>query len=170
MVPEQILHYIYAVLYSPSYRNKYAEFLRTDFPRIPFARDRDLFTNLAALGRKLIDLHLLKSTDLDKLTCRFQGKGDNRVENQAYNVKEKRVYISKTQYFEGIESDVWEYQIGGYQVLDKWLKDRKTRILSTEDIKHYCRVVTALAKTIEIQQEIDLSYPQVERNVVSITP
>jgi hypothetical protein len=67
-----------------------------------------------------------------------------------------------------VETEVWKYQVGGYQVLEKWLKDRKKRILSTEDIKHYCRVVTALAKTIEIQRKIDELYPQVEKDVVTI--
>ena len=81
-------------------------------------------------------------------------------------MKERRVYINKTQYFEGVEPEVWEYQIGGYQVLDKWLKDRKKRILNLDDIKHYCRVVTALSKTIEIQTEIDVLYPQVEKDTI----
>lgn len=166
--PENIFDYIYAVLYAPIYRTKYADFLKTDFPRIPFTKDENLFTKLAALGKKLVELHLLRSSDLDKPICRFQGKGDNRVEKQTYTQKEKRVHINKTQYFEGVEPDAWEYQIGGYQVLDKWLKDRKKRILSTDDIKHYCRVVTALAKTIEIQGEIDKLYSQVERNLLEI--
>jgi predicted helicase len=166
--PEDIFQYIYAVLYAPSYRSKYAEFLRTDFPRVPFTKDRELFTKLAALGKKLVDLHLLRSPELDKPICRFQGKGDNRIEKQVYNEKENRVYINKTQYFEGVEPNVWEYQIGGYQVLDKWLKDRKKRLLSLDDIKHYCRVVTALAKTIEVQGEIDKLYPNVEKDTVLI--
>ena len=163
--PEDIFHYIYAVLYAPTYRTKYADFLKTDFPRVPFTRDQALFKKLAALGEKLVELHLLKSSELNKPICRFQGKGDNRVEKQSYSPKEKRVYINKTQYFEGVEPDVWEYQIGGYQVLDKWLKDRKKRILSMEDIKHYCRLVTAIAKTIEIQGNIDELYPEIEKTL-----
>ena len=143
--PEEIFHYVYAVFYASSYRTKYAEFLKADFPRVPFTSHRDLFVKLGRLGKRLVDLHLLRSSELNKPICRFQGKGDNRVEKQTYNQKEKWVYINKTQYFEGVEPEVWEYQIGGYQVLDKWLKDRKKRILSLEDIKHYCRVVTALA-------------------------
>ena len=166
--PEEIFCYMYAVLYAPSYRTKYAESLKSDFPRIPFTKDKDLFTKLAALGKKLVDLHLLKSSELDLPICRFQGKGDNRVEKQAYNEKEKRVYINDTQYFEGVEPEVWKYQIGGYQVLDKWLKDRKKRILTTDDIKHYCRVVTALAKTIEIQTQIDEFYLEVEKDTISL--
>jgi len=166
--PEDTFYYIYAILYAGTYRKKYAEFLKTDFPRVPFTKDRELFKTLAVLGEKLVDLHLLKSSELNKPACRFQGNGDNRVEKQSYSPKEKQVYINKTQYFEGVQPDVWKYQIGGYQVLDKWLKDRKKRILNLDDIKHYCRVVTALAKTIEVQSEIDKLYPEVEKDTVSI--
>jgi len=167
--PEEIFYYIYAVLHASDYRTKYAEFLKTDFPRIPHTKDRDLFRKLAALGTRLVELHLIKSSGINKPICRFQGKGDNRVEKQAYNQKEKRVYINKTQYFEGVEPEIWSATIGGYQVLDKWLKDRGQRILSLEDIKHYCRVVTALAKTIAIREEIDQFYPEVEKNLLTIS-
>ncbi len=160
--PKEVFHYIYAVLYSPTYRTKYAEFLKTDFPRVPFPRDRKLFAELGLLGKRLVDLHLLKSPALDPPIARFQGTGENNVEKQRYEEKGRRVYINKAQYFEGVEPEVWEYQIGGYQVLDKWLKDRKGRVLNLEDIRHYCRVVTALAKTIKIQQEIDVLYSEVE--------
>lgn len=169
LTPEEIFHYIYAVSYAPGYRTKYAEFLKTDFPRIPFTKDRELFLKFAKLGEKLVDLHLLKSSALDKPLSRFQGKGDNRVEKQSYSQKETRVYINKTQYFEGVQPEVWHYQIGGYQVLDKWLKDRKKRILTTDDIKHYCRVVTVLANTIEIQLQIDELYSEAEKATLLIT-
>ena len=168
-LPEGIFYYIYAVLNAPSYSTQYAEFLKTDFPRIPFTKNQELFVKLGQLGKKLIDFQLLKSSELDKPICRFQGKGDNRVEKQVYNQKEKRVYINEGQYFEGLEPEVWDYQIGGYQVLDKWLKDRKKRILNLDDIKHYCRVVTALAKTIDIQAKIDALYPEVERETLAIS-
>ena len=166
--PEEVFYYIYAVLYSPTYRAKYAEFLKTDFPRIPFTRDRELFLELGRLGQRLVDLHLLKSPELDPPIARFQGVGENRVEKQQHNEGEKRVYINKTQYFEGVEPEVWVYQIGGYQVLDKWLKDRKGRLLSLEDIRRYCRIVTAIAKTIEIQAKIDPVYPEAEKNLIVI--
>jgi predicted helicase len=166
--PDNVFHYVYAVLYAPAYRTTYGEPLKRDFPRVPFTKDRELFKKLASLGKVLVDLHLLESPTLNKPICRFQGKGNNRVEKQSYNSKEKRVYLNNNQYFEGVEPEIWQYQIGGYQVLDKWLKDRKTRLLSIEDIKHYCRVVTALAKTIEIQREIDELYPQVEKDVITI--
>lgn len=135
---------------------------------MPFTRDRDLFAKIVHLGRRLLDLHLLKSPELDPPIARFQGAGDSKVDKQRYSEKEQRVYINTAQYFDSIEPQVLEYQIGGYQVLDKWLKDRKGRVLSMEDIRHYCRVVTALSKTIQIQAEIDVLYSEVEKETVSI--
>ncbi len=161
--PEEIFYYIYGILYSNIYRTKYAEFLKTDFPRIPFTKDYKLFNNIAEYGKELIDLHLLKSKDLDQFVTKLQGKGDNKIEKLKYSEKEKRVYINQTQCFEGITKEIWQYQIGGYQVCDKWLKDRKGRSLSLEDIKHYCKIITALQKTIEIQKTIDDIYPKVEK-------
>lgn len=166
--PADIFHYVYAVLYAPKYRARYAEPLKRDFPRVPFTKEKQLFKKLADFGKELMDLHLLKSSALDKPACRFQGNGNNRVEKQSYIQKEKQVYINKTQYFEGVEPEAWHYQIGGYQVLDKWVKDRKKRILNMDDIKHYCRVVTALARTIEVQAEIDKLYARVEKDVLTL--
>ena len=165
---EEIFYYIYAVLYSNLYREKYAEFLKIDFPRIPFTKNYDLFIEMGKLGKRLVDLHLLKSTELDPPLCKFPIKGENRVEKIKYDEKEKRIYFNEKQYFEGISQDIWQYQIGSYQVCRKWLKDRKGRCLSLEDIKHYCRMITALQKTIKIQQEIDNIYEEVERNIIEV--
>lgn len=164
--PEEIFYYIYAVLYSNSYRTKYAEFLKIDFPRVPFTKDYKIFLKMGKYGRRLVDLHLLKSSELDPPSVRFQGKGDNRVERLLYNETERRVYINAAQYFEGIEQDIWKYQIGGYRVLEKWLKERKKRILTLEDIQHYCHAAAAIRKTTEIQEEIDDSYPRVEEEMI----
>jgi hypothetical protein len=197
--PEQIFYYIYAVLYSNIYRTKYAEFLKIDFPRIPFTKDYKLFKKLGEYGEKLIALHLLKSSELDSPVARFQGKGDNKVEKLRYiespspsspHLKggenklkvEKipsplvgegkgegeinRLYINQTQYFEGMHRDVWEYQIGGYQVCEKWLKDRKVSRLSLDEIKHYCRIIAALTKTIDIQEKIDRLYQDLEKEML----
>lgn len=164
--PEQIFFYIYSVLHSNIYRIKYAEFLKIDFPRVPFTTDYDLFTEISKLGKKLVELHLLNSALLSVPMTKFQGKGDNIVKKPLYVEGRGRIYINEVQYFEGIEQDVWEYQIGGYQVLYKWLKDRKGKELSLKEIKHYCRVVTALKRTIEIQEEIDKLYPCVEKDVI----
>ena len=166
--PEDIFYYIYAVLYSNVYRTKYAEFLKIDFPRAPFTKDYSLFIEIGKHGKKVVDLHLLKANELNKPIAKFQGSGDNRTRKQKYDSETKRVHINDNQYFEGIEKDVREYQIGGYHVLDKWLKDRKDRVLSLDDIKHYCRIVTAIQKTIEIQKAIDDLYPEVEKETIEL--
>ncbi|HAK88559.1 MAG: DNA methyltransferase [Nitrospirae bacterium GWC2_46_6] len=160
--PEEIFYYIYAVLYSETYRTKYAEFLKIDFPRVPFTKDYKLFKKMSEYGNRLVNLHLLKSQELDSPIARFQVEGGNRVAKPKYDDNAGRVYINKEQYFEGIAGDVWSYQIGGYQVCDKWLKDRKERILTLDEIQTYCRIVTALKKTIEVQRLIDKLYDEIE--------
>lgn len=139
-----------------------------DFPRVPFTKDYKLFCRMAELGKKLVDLHLLKSPELEPPIARFQGKGGNKVEKPRY--EKKRLYINNDQYFEGVKPDIWEYQIGGYQVCEKWLKDRKNRTLSLEDIRHYCRIVTSLSKTSEIQREIDRLFPRIEQSTIDLSP
>jgi predicted helicase len=165
-LPEEIFCYIYSIFYSNRYRTKYSEFLKIDFPRIPFTNIYSLFIKMAKYGQKLVDIHLLKSKELDPPFARFQGKGDNKVEKLIFNEKEKRLYFNQSQYFEGITKEIWDYQIGGYQVCYKWLKDRKGRTLSLGDIKHYCKVATAIKKTIEIQKKIDKIYPRIEENLI----
>jgi predicted helicase len=162
--PEEIFYYIYAVLYSNTYRKKYAEFLKIDFPRAPFPKNYKLFYKMGEYGEKLVDLHLLKSKEIDQPIAKSQGKGDNKVEKVKY--EQGKGYINNDQYFEGITEEIWIYQIGGYQVCSKWLKDRKGRILSLDEIRHYCKVVTALSKTIEIQKEIDNLYPEIEKEII----
>jgi hypothetical protein len=170
-MPEDIFYYIYAVLYAETYREKYAEFLKTDFPRIPFTADFSLFQTLAALGKRLVDLHLLRSEELDAPLARFEGQGDGRVAKTGkqgfrYDLQKERVYINPKQYFTPVPQEVWEYQIGGYQVLEKWLKDRRDRRLNLEESKTYCRIVTALHRTITIQEEIDALYDSVENKIL----
>ena len=165
--PKSIFYYIYAILHSETYRTKYSEFLKADFPRIPFTKDYDIFSNMAKLGERLVQLHLLQSDELDVPLVKSQGNGNNTVEKLKYDAKEKRVYYNPTQYFEGVTREIWEYQIGGYQVCNKWLKDRKDKILSAGEIRHYCRICNALHKTIEIQKEIDIIYPEVEKNILT---
>ncbi len=158
---KDIFYYIYAILYSNTYRTRYAEFLKIDFPRIPFTSNYKLFIKLGKLGKQLADLHLLKSDELNKPISKFSGKGDNKV-TQRPKYEDERVYINSTQYFTKVKEEVWSYQIGGYQVCDKWLKDRKDRELSLYEIQTYCKIVTALGKTIELQKKIDLIYEGVE--------
>jgi len=170
--PEKTFYYIYGILYSNGYREKYTEFLRTDFPRIPFTSDPELFEKLAAIGKRLVNLHLLCSNELNPPIARFEGSGDGKVQTEKnglrYDSDAERVCINETQYFEGVPPDVWAYQIGGYQVCHKWLKDRKDRRLSLDEIKTYCRITTAISKTIEVQEEIDNLYPAVEENLLAI--
>lgn len=171
--PEEILHYIYAILHASTYREKYTEFLRSDFPRVPFIADRELFTQLAAFGKRLTELHLLTSSELDPPACRFEGEGDamvarTKAQGFRYDPDEGRMYINKTQYFCPIPPEIHAYRIGGYQVCDKWLKDRKERRLDLDDIRTYCRMVTALWRTLEIQQELGILYDDVEDNCVLI--
>ena len=164
--PEEILYYVYGVFYSNIYRETYAEFLKIDFPRVPFTSNYDLFVKMGKLGEELATLHLLKSSELDSPIAKYQGSGDNdRIEKVAYKEDEQRIYINKEKYFEGIAPEVWNYHIGGYQVLRKYLKDRKGRMM--DDAPRYCRIVTALYKTIEIQKQIDNIYPEIEKNLVS---
>ena len=163
---EDILYYIYGIFYSNIYRETYSEFLKIDFPRVPITTNYDIFKQIAALGLKLIDLHLLKNSELDHPTVKFQGQGeDHIIFKPRYAPEEKRVYINDHYYFEGVEPEVWEYQIGGYQVLQKYLKDRKGRRM--DDPRHYIHIATALEKTIEIQKEIDEIYPAVEEEVIA---
>jgi hypothetical protein len=169
---ESVFYYIYAILYAPTYREKYTEFLKIDFPRIPFTKDFKLFQALAALGQRLVDIHLLRSSELEAPIARFQGEGDSVIRmgknNLRYDGEKERVYINTSKYFEGVSSQVWQYQIGGYQVCHKWLKDRKDRCLTLDEIRTYCRIVTALDKTIGIQSAIDKLYPQVEKSLLQV--
>ena len=162
--PEAVLYYIYAVLYSNTYRKKYAEFLKSDFPRIPLCRDYKLFQKMVKLGGKLVELHLTKSSILNRPTAKFEGKGDNLVEDVKYDEKKKLVWINAGRHFGPISKDVWDYQIGGYQVMAKWLKDRKGRQLPLEDIKHYCKIATAIRETISVQKNVDKIYADVEKH------
>ncbi len=163
VTPEEIFYYIYAVLYSNIYRTKYAEFLKIDFPRIPFAKNYELFIQLGELGKRLADLHLLKSKELDKTVSKFPNSGSNKVEKLKY--ENEQVWINKEQYFSGVNEDVWNYQIGGYQICEKWLKDRKGRTLNLDEIETYCKIVTALSGTIGLQKGIDKFYENVEESL-----
>jgi predicted helicase len=164
--PEEIFYYIYGILYSNNYREKYQEFLKIDFPKIPFTNDYKLFQKAAKLGKELIDLHLLKSDKLKKSIAKFPKTGDSRVEKREYNEKEKRIYINGKQYFENVKPEIWNYHIGGYQVLDKWLKDRIGKILSAEDVNHYLKIISTLKYTMDLQKQIDEIYSTIEKDLI----
>jgi len=152
---EDIFHYAYAVFHSPTYRTRYAEFLKIDFPRLPLTSNRDLFFHLAALGRELVALHLMESPKLNDLITEFPVKGTDTVEKIQYYDKDERVWINPTQYFGGVPAAIWNFHIGGYQVCEKWLKDRKGRKLTYEETRHYQRIVVALNETSRDMTEID---------------
>ena len=166
--PISIFAYVYAILYSSVYRIKYAEFLKSDFPRVPFTGDYDLFQLLAAKGQQLVDLHLLKSTTSTKPISKCEGNGELAVNKPTYESNKQRVWINKEKYFSGVTNDVWNYHIGGFQVADRWLKDRKGRTLTSEEVSTYTKIVTALSETITIQSTLDPLFEQVEESLIEI--
>lgn len=162
--PDDIFYYIYAILYSNIYREKYFEFLKSDFPHIPFAKDGGLFFKLSKFGNKLADLHLLKSDSFGSSPVKLYGQGDNSVEKREW--KNDQIWINEKQYFYPVREEIWKYYIGGYQVADKWLKDRQNRQnskLDREEIKIYCKMIFSILQTIKIQKEVDKLYPEVEK-------
>jgi predicted helicase len=159
---KNIFYYVYAILYSNIYRTKYAEFLKIDFPRVPFTKDYKLFIKLGKIGEQLAELHLLQSKELENPIATFPVEGNNKVDRPAF-IASGKVYINKEQYFESVPEKIWNYKIGGYQVCEKWLKDRKGRILSLDEITTYRKIVTSLSKTIKLQKEIDNLYEGVEK-------
>jgi hypothetical protein len=177
--PEDVFHYIYAVLHSPTYRTRYADFLKIDFPRIPLTSDLSLFRTLCALGAELVALHLMESPLLDNLISSYPIPGDDIVEKITYrapgepepgsgkSLEKGRVYISEGkakegkagQYFDGVPPEVWNFHVGGYQVCQKWLKDRKGRVLSYDDRVHYQKIVVALQETVRLMAAVDQAIP-----------
>lgn len=155
--PEDLFHYIYAVLHSPEYRRRYADFLKSDFPRVPIIEKRPLFAALVEQGRLLTSLHLMESVGKDLPT--YSITGSNRVDGVRYTPPKEDalgcVHINAAQYFEGITPETWEFTVGGYQPSKKWLDDRKNRELSYDDIVHYRRICAALAETPRIMGQID---------------
>ncbi len=150
--PEQVFYYIYGLFHSPTYRTRFAEFLKMDFPRVHMPTDAKLFNELSGLGEQLVGYHLMEQPGPEFV--KYPVAGDDKIEKKVRYVKE-RVWINKEQYFEGVPSEVWEFHIGGYQVCSKWLKDRKGRTLSYDDIKHYGRIVSALSETIRLMGVVD---------------
>jgi predicted helicase len=159
--PEDIFNYAYAVFHSPTYRSRYAEFLRIDFPHLPLTSDTELFQALAQKGAELVSLHLMEAPVLEqeRTQIKFDVTGSNVVEKVTYDETAKRVYINKTQYFEAVPSEVWSFHFGGYQVAQKWLKDRKGRTLTYDELTHYQKVIVVLKETIRLMAEIDELIP-----------
>lgn len=147
---ENIFYYVYACMYSTSYRTKYINSLLYEYPRIPFTKDHDMFKDIVKLGKKLTDLHLMNTT-LDTHT-KFKQEGCNIIKNVKY--KNKRIYINEVQYFEQIDEDVWDFYMGGVKVLDVWLKNRKNRNINN-DINCFLQVIEIIKQTIDIIKQVD---------------
>ncbi len=150
-----VFHYMYAVFHSPTYRTRYAEFLKIDFPRLPLTNDKALFQKLASFGAELVAIHLMNA-DIENASC-FDIEGDNVVEKIEF--KDNKVFINKTQFFDNVSPDVWNFHIGGYQVCNKWLKDRKGRVLNYDDCKNYLYILAALEKTQVLMVKINETMP-----------
>jgi predicted helicase len=163
--PLDILDYIYAVLHSPTYREKYKEFLKIDFPRVPYPKDAATFWQLVKLGGQIRQIHLLESSIVEKYITGYPEDGDNVVVKPRYEINPVRVqnsdrvvgkvYINDTQYFSNVPEVAWNFYIGGYQPAQKWLKDRKDRKLEFDDILHYQKIIVALSETDRLMKEID---------------
>jgi len=156
--PENIFDYIYAVLHSPNYREKYKEFLKIDFPRVPYPKDKETFHKLTELGKELRELHLLESPKVNQFITTFPETGNDMVEKKFPKYKDGNVYINDKQYFGNVPEVAWNFYIGGYQPAQKWLKDRKEQILSNEDIEHYQKIIVILTETSKLMKEIDVAY------------
>jgi predicted helicase len=174
--PIDILDYIYAVLHSPTYREKYKEFLKIDFPRVPYPKDADTFWQLVKLGGELRQVHLLESPVVSKFITKYPVEGNNLITKPRFEPSHTEpqnplpsthqlvsssthqlgsVWINESQYFAGVPQIAWNFYIGGYQPAQKWLKDRKGRVLNFEDILHYQKIIVALSETARIMKEID---------------
>jgi predicted helicase len=151
---DSVFGYIYALLNCPSYRMRYSEFLKSDFPRLPLTAKLSLFRTLSQVGSKLVSVHLLESPELDKTLTSYTGS-NSEVEKISFARETVWIDKAQTRGFRGVPQAVWDFHVGGYQVCEKWLKDRKGRVLSKSDIGHYTKIVVALRETIRLMAEID---------------
>jgi predicted helicase len=152
---EDILYYVYAILHSPNYRSRYKDLLLYDFPRVPITSNEELFNKLSKYGSKLVSLHLFKTQNKNLIT-NFVGNGNNIVLhiNRDSYINES-LAINKTQYFKGITEEIYNFQIGCYRICEKWLKDRKNKILTDSDIKYYHMIINVIKSTLTLMKEID---------------
>lgn len=157
--PLDILYYIYAILHSPTYRERYKEFLKIDFPRVPFTSDQKLFWALVEKGRELREYHLMEHKESSNLITKFPVSGENDV-TQTPKFEDNKVWINETQYFDGVSETAWNFYIGGYQPAQKWLKDRKGRKLSFDEVLHYQKIIVALVNTDRLMKEVDKLVPK----------
>ena len=178
--PIDLLDYIYAVLHSPTYRETYKEFLKIDFPRVPYPDDPDQFWKLVELGGELRQIHLMEHPVVNEFITTYPKAGSNTISNRLTKndpgfipydkdhenhttpddhrypgEKLGKVQINDEQYFGNVPLKAWEFYIGGYQPAQKWLKDRRGRTLSMEEIQHYQKIIVALMETERVMWEVD---------------
>jgi hypothetical protein len=158
--PEHVIGYIFAILHSTTYRQRYADFLRSGFPRIPFPEVSDDFVRIAELGCTLIAMHLFRSVPPLRVGL-FTGQGDNAVSAVRYEPEQQQLFINRTQWFEGVSPEVWAYTVGSYQVLEKYLKDRRRRILILDEIEALENIVKVLAGTVSHVAQIEVAFNEV---------
>ncbi len=163
-ITEQIFYYLYAVLYSTTYRTSFPEQLQIDYPKIPFTKNVAIFEQLAELGKELADLHLLKSSRINKPQVKYQGQGNGKVDKPKYNAKQKVITINETQFFDNISQELWDFEIGKNRVIQNWIK-RKEKIVF-EDAVEFSRIATAVYETFKLQNEIDVIYPEILNELI----
>jgi hypothetical protein len=160
--PEDILFYCYGIFHAQTYRSDYEEFLRIDFPRVPFTKDYELFKEIVAVGEELGRLHLLESPLLQKNEATYPEEGEHMAEKPRYDEKKQRLYINEREYFGDVTPEVWEFIIGGYQVLHQYLKYRKGRKFTYDEINHLLKVITAIKHTIRIMPQCDKLFKKID--------
>ena len=163
---EPIFYYIYALLYSPTYRETFAEQLQIDYPKIPFTSDFNLFKSISAIGKSLVELHLLTSAELKIPLVKFNGKGDNKVLTIDLNKTEEKLFINETQYFSGVNKLMWEWEVGKNKPLQRWIKNAKDKELGLNETVAFCKICTAIKLTFEKQSEIDKYWDAVLKTLI----
>ena len=163
-----LLGYLYGILYCNVYRKKYASALRTSFPHIPLTSDKELFLGISLIGKELIQLHLLCSPNIWQSSAGYPEIGSDIVERVAYNDADSCVMINDKQYFSKISPEVWKYEVGGYRVCKRWLRERIGRKLNSEDQRNFMKSVGAIKETIKLQEELDKLYSKIEQNLATL--
>jgi predicted helicase len=152
----KVLDYIYGVLHSPIYRRDFEDFLKIDFPRIPFPASHEVFAHFSDKGEELRRLHLMEAAAVGDASFSYHGEGTDVVAGGFPRFDQDRIYINPDQYFSGVPITAWNLEVGGYHPTQKWLKDRRGRVLSWEDVTHFQRIIKVLQRTHQIVQDIDL--------------
>jgi len=167
-ITQEIFYYIYAILYSNTYRTSFSELLKIDYPKIPFTKNIEVFEQLSIFGKELADLHLLKSPRINKPQVKFQGQGNGQVEKPKYIKEQNIITINKTQFFDNINQKLWDFEIGKNRVIQQWIKRKKN--IKFEDAIEFSRIATAIYETFKLQTEIDKVYPKILNELIEKIP